>query len=234
MNKLYIQFVKSYCKVHNLHLCSTVLWVILFVGGSALAQSKPDPVLEFYCSRAAAVGESRSPIERGLNYSYRATTFYKQLGRGGRVGQTDSSVVDQYFSFGNLDSQVTVVKPTGSMREADLTYPNVFAGDYEFYFFPNDTGGPELAIGFDIDTGATAPPTGLAIIDREQFNLTRLHLGFRPRDGELKKYTRSMHFVVHEGYVFPDTVIESGSRHGVFAADHFRIETVLTRIRINR
>jgi hypothetical protein len=109
----------------------------------------------------------------------------------------------------------------------------VFDQDYQFSFYPNDTGGKYLAIGFDTDSAGDPRPVGLAIIDRYEYSLHRLYL-FYPHQAGYKRLSRTLHFVKHEGYIFPDSILELAARAGIFSTDHYRLETVISNIKINR
>ncbi|UCD63547.1 MAG: hypothetical protein JSW34_12495 [Candidatus Zixiibacteriota bacterium] len=197
------------------------------------AQDAPDPVLEFYCERAASTFPTRDPIESGADFSFRATTFYKSIGENGEVTGVDSGIADYFYSSGELDSLAVVLAPRNRQKDIDLTFLNVFSGDYDFYFFPNDTGGSDLAIGFDTYTGEDPAPVGLAVIDRTQYLLRRLHLHY-PNRKYHKRYSRSFRFVERDGYIFADSVWVVSAKKGVFTTDFFRIETGITNIRVRR
>jgi len=125
-----------------------------------------DPVLNFYIDRARATAESRNPIERGTVFSFDAVTYYKRIGRGGKVDLVDSTWSTYYYSFGERDSLTTDTSVSSREYEVDIFYPNVFDHDYIYNFYPNDTGGADLAIGFDTDSMVQDEPVGIAIIDR--------------------------------------------------------------------
>lgn len=211
-------------------LFGAVLWG---VSPSAGNDREKDPVLSFYRERARETFKSRDPIERGVSYSFRALTYYKVIGKKGEVTRIDSSIADYYFSFGGLDSSTVIVAPERKQPKPDFSFPNIFMTDYDYYFFPNDTGGASLAIGFDSFTATDEAPVGLALIDRIRYFLRRAYLFYPCWKGH-KRFSRSFRFVECEGYVFPDSIWEVGARQAVFTADHYRIETGITNITIYR
>jgi hypothetical protein len=190
-----------------------------------------DPVLAFYCDRAAAVTQSRDPFERGLSYSFTARTYLKDTDDQGRVEKTDSLVARYFISFGRIDSQQVVTGRPDLIDSLPLRYPNVFDQDYHFQFYPNDTGGPRLAIGFDTGNDSTRVPVGLAILDRERYFLHRLYLYF-PYRPDFKRFTRSYRMVERQGFVFVDSIWEVVSKAGIFATEDYRVETGITDIEI--
>jgi hypothetical protein len=204
---------------------------VLLTGAALLAQSE-DPVLRFYCDRARVTCNERHPVQQGLTYSFTATSFRQQLGRKGTIKHVDSTIANYYFSEGALDSLTTTMSTSGKIKDLDFFYPNVFDLDYDYRFFPNDTGGDLLTIGFDTDSLGDPRPVGLAVIDRYDYSMSRLYL-FYPEKPKYKRYSRVLYLSPHDGYVFPDSVVESGSRSGILSDDHYRLRTMISDLRIS-
>jgi hypothetical protein len=199
---------------------------------SAVDDRQVDPIVQFYCAQARSVCNEHSPDEQALTYLLTATSYRKKLGERGAIEHVDSAVADFYFSGGTLDSQKTAVSTSKKLADIDFSYPNVFDQDYQFSFYPNDTGGKYLAIGFDTDSTGDPRPVGLAIIDRYEYSLHRLYLFFPYKEG-YKRYSRTLHFTDHEGYIFADSVLEVTSKAGIFSTEHCRFETIISNIKIN-
>lgn len=212
----------------NLALFVTISFMV-----AALAQDESDPILSFYCQRAADTFKTRDPLQAGLTFSFRATTYYMNIGKRGEVTGLDSGITDYYYSFGELDSSKVVLKPERSQKAVDLTFNNIFASDYEFYFFPNDTGGADLAIGFDTPIEQDSLPVGLAIIDRDRYFFKQLHLHY-PNRKHYKRYSRSFRLLEYQGYIFADSVWQVSAKRGVFTTEFFRTETRISDIEIFR
>ncbi|MBU8934319.1 MAG: hypothetical protein KOO62_09960 [candidate division Zixibacteria bacterium] len=189
-------------------------------------EEQADPVLDFYCSRAKAVYPTLNPSDNGAAISFVARSYLTELKRGGREILTDSSIVQYYFSFGQLDSQQVIISTTDELLEIDFSYPNLFDRDYDFYFYPNDAGGDAIAIGVDSYTTSGLSPVGMAVIDRTHYYLLRLYLYF-PGPDKYERYSKEMSFINHEGVVFPDTMRVTFARAGVFSTEHYRRETIV-------
>jgi hypothetical protein len=192
-----------------------------------------DPVLDFYCNRARVTAGNLNPIERGTAFSFDAVTYYKRIGRRGKVDLVDSTRSTYYYSFGKLDSLTTDTSASSRDYEVDLSYPNVFDGDYIFSFYPNDTGGADLAIGFDTDTAVAGEPVGIAIIDRSRFFLKWLYLHYPDRKG-YKRYSHSLRFTERDGLVFPDSIWTVAAKAGLFSSEFYRLETGISNLVIER
>lgn len=192
-------------------------------------EEERDQILEFYRERAAGQVRSRNPQEAGLQYALRMRAYLSQLGRGGKAVLTDSSAFTRYFSFGELDSQVVHWSTSERLDQIDLTYPNIFAEDYTFRFYPNDTGGEALAIGFESDTTRNLSPVGLAVIDRTHYWIRRLYLHYPARKAA-ERQSRTFSFTERHGYMFPDTVTSTFARAGIFSTDYYRIDAYIDSV----
>ncbi len=192
-----------------------------------------DPVLDFYRERAAGQTESRNPMTAGLTFDIALHSYRYKLHKSGREELTDSASFINYYSFGNLDSQTVAYSTNKDLLTPDLTYPNVFEGDYQFNFYPNDTGGEALAIGFESDSANTTLPLGMAVIDRTRYYLLRLYL-YYPSSDKYERYSRELVFEDYEGYNVPDTIVTTFALAGIFSVDYYRTETTTDSISISR
>jgi len=192
-----------------------------------------DPVLKFYYERAGSVFNGYDPLETGTSYSFLATSYFTKVNNDGSLGKIDSAISEYYFSFGQLDSQKTIIQTAKKFEDLDFSIPNVFNEDYYYNFFPNDTGGAEIAIGFDRDSTETDLPLGLAILDRNRYTLNRLYL-YYPSKERHKRFSRCFRFIEYEGLIFPDSVWIMGAKQGIFSTSYYRIETKIENIQIYR
>jgi hypothetical protein len=206
---------------------------VLFASGLTLVFSSDDsdPVLEFYLRRAQHAFDSRDPARTGTSYSFRAKCYYKHVGDGGEIARVDSAEIDYFYSWGKLDSQKTVSGNVDLFKDLDLTYPRIFDQDYNYNLFPNDTGGRELAIGFDTDSLNDPKPVGVVLIDRELYYPLWLYLSYPHQEGYVR-FSRAFRFTVEQGRLFPDSLWEVGAKAGVFFSEHYRLETGITDITV--
>lgn len=188
-----------------------------------------DPVMNFYVSRSKALINSSNPLKRGISFSYTAKTYYKQIKRGGIVEFIDSSLATYYFNFGKLDSVVTEYSEEVEQPEVIFDFPNIFEDEYIFSFFPNDSGGEDIAIGFEIDSIDHSVPVGIAIIDRNLFFPKWLYMHY-PKNEKGEKLSRSYRFVDINGFLFPDSVWDVGTRYTFFSRENYRIESKISDI----
>jgi len=210
-----------------------IVFVSVFLLAGLPAAADDNPVVEFYWEKAQRVGKSRDPVETGAGYSYVATSHYKKIDRKGRVENIDSVRSEYFYNWGKLDSSKTLAGDPGKFKKLDLSVPDILSSDYIRYFYPNDTGGTDLAIGFDTETARDPRPVGLFSIDRERYVLRWMYL-FYPMKENYKRYSRSYRFVEVEGLIFADSIWEVGAKRGIFSSEHYRLETGISDIKIYR
>lgn len=218
MNKLFFQITAA-----------LILAAILSV--SALAQEKTDPVLEFYVSQAKNAFEESSQQSEKMRYTFLVTSHYKQLGRGGFVERLDTAITRYFMTGSQIDSTQVVAESTSDMPVPTLAFPNIFAESYIYNFFPNDIGEEDIAIGFDTPDSKDTLPSGLAVINREEYKLKRLYLYFQDPEG-LKRLTRSYLFKEQNGFIFADSIWELKAKHGVFSIEYNRLETDIGQLEL--
>lgn len=210
-----------------------VIGVTLLAGPSASLQTRDETVLRFYWDRAKAVATAGDPIEHGARFSFEATTYYKSIGKLGVVTLEDSLKEIRHYSFGNLDSTRVLVPAKRKSLKGDFAVPRIFDSLYILNFFPNDTGGPEIAIGFEADSSHSELPVGLAILDRQLYNPRWLYLSYPHKSG-YRHFSRSFRFTQRDGFIFPDSVWEVGVIDGLFSTRSYRIETGVTNLKVYR
>ncbi len=208
-----------------------ILAAIFFM--SAFAQEQTDPVLDFYVSQANEAFEESKSFSNNFRYTFLAFTHYKQIGRGGIVERLDTSITRYFMTGSSIDSTQVVAEPTSEMPAPIFIYPNIFAESYIHNFFPNDIGEEDIAIGFDTPGSEDTLPAGVAVIDREEYNLKRLHLYFQNPDG-FKRLTRSYLVKEQYGFVFADSIWELGAKRGVFSTEYYRLETDIGQLQLIR
>ena len=190
-------------------------------------------VVDFYWEKAQRVGKSRDTVETGAGYSYIDNSYYKKIDRKGRVENIDSMRAEYFYSWGKLDSSNVLSGDPGKFKNLDLSVPDILNSDYIHYFYPNDTGGADLAIGFDTEAAVDPRPVGLLAIDRERYVLRWMYL-FYPHKANYQRYSRSFRFVEVEGLIFPDSIWEVGAKRGIFFSEHYRLETEISGIKVYR
>jgi hypothetical protein len=196
------------------------------------AQAQEDRILTFYTSSSAKVMSAVDSLLASSRYSFDVFCRHEQLERG-KVVQSDTLIARYYFTGFQLDSQIVDIKTANRFDDLDFFAPNVMDMDYAFSFFPNDTGGVDLAIGFDTDSLNDPRPVGLAIINRDFHYPHRLHLSY-PSESTRENFSQTFSFTLQAGsFVFPDTITDHVSEIGVLFPEHHRRITTIDNFRID-
>ena len=212
-----------------------IIWVIVVfvIAGATIIYAEADEIIDFYTTRASQVYQSRSPFESGIQFSFKAQTYFKIFNGEQDAVITDSAESIYFFNFGEIDSTKTIYSFKRENQPLEFTYPNIFTDEYVYNFYPHDTGGGELSIGFDSKGFDIGTPIGIAVIDRDQYFLKWLYMHFL-FEKRAERYSRSYRFTEIEGFVFPDSIWESRARKTFFASEYYRIETGISDIKIYR
>ena len=218
--------------IENSGVAKFALLVVVSAALIAMADDQADPVVEYYWDKACKTFDTHNPATENIRYNLTAKTYYKHVGRHGVVVKVDSAEVEYYCSGSEIDSQKIINGDDSGFRNLDLTFTNVLHLEYNRYSFPNDTGGVDLALGFEPDSGDTNPD-GLIVIDRGRYLPLWLYLYYPDKPG-YKRFTRSFRFTEVGGYVFPDSIWEVATRPGIFSDENYRLETGIINIEIIR
>jgi len=195
----------------------------LFVTQSAFS-GENDPILDFYWAKAAQSAKALLSDSVSVGYQIRALSYHHRLDKRGRITSTDSLLAEYYYSSGVFDSLTVIAGIDNEMTRADFSVLDIFSRPYLRNLFPNDTGGVELAIGFDSDTTHLSDPIGIVIIDRYQYFPIYLYTNY-PDSAEFRRYSRSYRFTVQDGFLYPDSIWVSASRQALFTRENYRLET---------
>jgi len=215
-----------------LEIFSVAAVICALIPIAGLAQNDAD-VLDYYVSRAKATFETRDPLARGVSYSFLATTIEWKLNRDGVIQSADSVSTRYFYSFGQLDSQVTVRPATHSIKDVDLNIPNIFNHEYVYNFFPNDSGGDRLSLGFDSPSVESPLPTGIVAVDRSLYYVRALFMVYPVKSG-YDRYSRIIETTLEDGYVFPKKIAVAAGKRGVLFTDFYRRETTISELAIYR
>lgn len=218
--------------ITNLLRASIVGFLIIVVTHSVgMAQETSDDVLNYYLNNVRRAIKTRNPVENGTTYSYTTTTLYKYTDSHGKIDRIDTISVKFFHSWGKFDSTVVIKGDPAQLEPIVPDYEDIFHQDYLFQTFPNDTGGIDLAIGFDTPSDSLPFPVGLLVINRDNFLPRWLYLSYPEKPG-YTRFSKAWRFILLEGLVFPDSVWIVAAKPGIFGTDNYRIETGVSDLTI--
>ena len=211
----------------------SILCALLFVSTVVYAATAADPILRFYWMRARSAYAATNPIANGTRFSLLMRTYDKRFHDRSGYSLKDSLVVRRFYSFGLLDSSLTIAGNPHKFPPVDLAVPDPFDSAFVLNSFPNDTGGALLPIGFDTDSAGDSRPVGLAELDRTRYLPRWLYLYYPSKSG-YRRFSRSFRFIEYQGLLFPDSVWEVSTQDGLLFTTHRRLETGITDIVLYR
>lgn len=212
----------------KLSIIINCLILVIFTPVIYVIGQESDEIMQYYWGKAKAEFQSNALSESSGKYQVFATTHYKHVDSDGIVTKIDSASV-KYLMTGNKIDTFTVI--TGdNKRFFDLTFTinDFFDTAYYQFPYPNDTGGIDLAIGFDSDSTVDLPD-GFLIIDRNKYKLKWLYLYYTDKEN-YRRFSRSFRFAEFDSFIYPDSIWEVGTREGFLALENFRIETKVDSI----
>ncbi|MBD3257198.1 hypothetical protein GF377_02100, partial [candidate division GN15 bacterium] len=144
-----------------------LLLALVGLVAAVVAQEESDPILQYYWQGAADTFAEKHPGRAGLSYTLDTRTFIHDVNADGEIVKTDTVFAEFSISPDTLIREARADSLQSLLERVDLSYPAIFDGNYHLNFFPNDTGGPELAIGFRADSASSGWPDGLMLLDRQ-------------------------------------------------------------------
>ena len=200
---------------------------------SVPAENPDQAALDYYWSGAQKAAAAHDPAEAGVTYSFTARSYYRVTDDHGLTVRIDSLIARYFYTGEKLDSQVTRSGDPGKFSRLDLSVPPLFGEDFHLNFYPNDTGGERLAIGFVADSTVAGLSDGLIVLDRNSYHPLQMYLYYRNYQ-DYKRYTRALRFTDVGEWFFPDSVWTVATRTGIFATESYRLETGISDITINQ
>ena len=191
----------------------------------------PDPILEYYWTRAAETAFRTLPVYLGSSYRFDARTYYHHVTSDGDITRTDSAVIRYFYTGAVQDSQQVIAGDGDRFKRFEPVVPDVFGEPFHLHFYPNDTGGSEIAIGFRADSATAGEPDGLIVINRRRHHLIRLYASYTDKP-DYRRYSRFFRFAETDGLIVPDSISEVATREGVFGLESYRVEAVISDVQV--
>jgi len=206
------------------NILKALVIIFLFISISVVAGSSDDMVLKFYLGKVDSALNQYYLFESSIVFSAEITARLYNTNHRGIV--IDSSVaISKLSHLANKGDSVTVVKPADNKNNIIPDSFGLFRPwkeTYRFYFFPNDTGAGELAIGFDPSSeGGRNLPSGLFSINRDNY-FTKSIIFYFPNKEGYKKYSESYQFGSQNGFITLRKIEINGARATLTGIEYFK------------
>jgi hypothetical protein len=136
------------------------------------AENADSVAIQFYLQQARNTFESTYIFGLKRNFTCRAVATATLTNYRGKLDRVDSSAYDITYSDGRI-SGIDVSDTAGMSQNIipDLIISDMpWQLDCEFYFFPNDTGGSDISIGFEPrDASVKRAASGYITMDRYNY-----------------------------------------------------------------
>nr|MBN2277088.1 hypothetical protein [candidate division Zixibacteria bacterium] len=197
--------------VHRINLSAVIIpALVIFMSGQAgntnNSISDTDPVIQYYLDQTGKIFGEHYLFGQNIKYSVEMRAIYEQTDYRGEMQKLDTAVYRMYCDGSRRDS--TVIIDSAGAKENSLPetfdFPRPWNKDYQYYFYPNDTGAGLLAIGFvEKKADSTAPITGFININRDDFYLIDIFYHDPSPQGLFRRSER-LHFRRLTDYIILD------------------------------
>jgi hypothetical protein len=186
--------------------------------------AQEDPVMDYYLDGLDSVFQNEYIFIADTSFTVDVQAVFEKTNYRGKISEIDSAVYRLYYAGGQIDS----VDIIDSLRNERSVFPEEFIffppwyQEYDFYFYPNDTGVGELAIGFRPDSAhPDTMPSGIISLDRGNFRLQSL-LIHDPNATEYDRLSEIYEFETRDGYQRLRKYVKHGVKIGFVGSRYSR------------
>jgi hypothetical protein len=202
------------------------LTIIAIAGPTNLpyAANSDEAVLKFYIGKVDSTINQYYLFESQRGFSVEIESRLYETNYRGIV--SDSSIASCYFT--HLSNGTDSIDAIKQAKDKNNKIPDSFIlskpwkETYRFYFYPNDTGAGELAIGFDpAAESEISLPSGFMMINRDDYFIRSIIFYFPNKEG-YKKYSETYKFDSIDGFISPKSIEINGARATFTGIEYFR------------
>jgi len=201
-----------------------VLSLYFVLTGSGQAQDYDDSVMRYYLQNVDSVLSGCHLFDTAYDYTVDVKALFSNINYRGELSESDTTGYKAVFKAGIKDTSTAVdsVGVEDNIIPDDISFIKPWEQDCRFYFFPNDTGGSVLAIGFEPNNPDSGDaPAGILIIDRYNFRPQKIYLHYR-EIGKYDRLSKSYEFMETESGMVLNHLIIQGSYLRFFSRSYFR------------
>ncbi|SYZ73800.1 exported hypothetical protein [Candidatus Zixiibacteriota bacterium] len=198
--------------------------MVAFICGPAFAAGRGDStVIRYYLKNLDSAYAKSYIFASGTAFSFKIRIIYEETSYRGTINKADTAAMELYFSAGKRDSLEIIdsAQDEKNIIPDSFAVPPVWRHQYDYSFYPNDTGAGILAIGFDRQSNAENPPVGFLTMDRDTYYLKSLFLSFPEKEG-YRQYSRTYHFERFDDYYIPTIWEIDGSMNTFTGIKYFK------------
>jgi len=198
--------------------------ILVLCSAAASAGKGEDAVIEFYLKKADSVMAVSYIFNSSLHYTFTTKAIYSITDYRGTIKKVDTAV----FLVEYKERRAASVMVIDTARIQENTLPKEFTPaplwdqHLAYYFFPNDTGAGQLAIGFDPAASCGDKlPSGFLSLDRDTYYLRSLNINYPRKEGFIK-FSETYYFEPLEGILVPNRLEIHGAWNTFMSQTYFR------------
>jgi hypothetical protein len=175
--------------INLIYILSSVFLLFFSLSIQSYSQDYDETVMNYYLQNIDSVLDRAHLYDEENFYSVDIKTIFDNINYRGELDESDTAEYKAYYGAGKIDSSKVIdsAKIEENIAPDDIGFIKPWKQNCYFYFFPNDTGGSELAIGFEPNNpDSEGVAAGMMIIDRYSYKLKKIYLHYR----EIGKYDR--------------------------------------------
>ena len=198
--------------------------LILLASLKCPAAEIKDSAVRYYIDKIDSLLNSSQIFDSNLKYTCEVKSLYHKINQRGEIDKSDTAVYLIMISHG-IDSVVNIIDSSAfdeNRVPKRLSFARPWNLDCRLYFFPNDTGVGDLAIGFEpVNADSVMLPTGMILLDRISFKIRRIYL-YYPRFEDFERLSMVYQFTPGDDNLLLKSLTLQGSFYGFFQRRYFR------------
>lgn len=209
--------------------------LILIIAPINKAAEINDSALRYYIEKVDSVLNQSALYDTELKLSFKLNSIYDNINYRGVTDKIDTASFLVKYSNAAVVSSETL--DSSGLKEnvipPKLNFEKPWELDCRFYFYPNDTGAGNIAIGFEpLNDDGIGVPAGLIEINRESYQIHSLYFHY----GNIDKYlwlSKTYYFSDEFGNLLPNELIIQGCFYGFFQRRYFRQDLRFESLNVN-
>ena len=189
----------------------------------AVGESTDSTVIQYYLKQARNSFETTYIYNLKSGFQCQAQAIATLTNYRGKLDQVDTSTYEIMYA----DGKVSSIDMTDTARMAENVIPAMTIPDMPweldcwFYFFPNDTGGENISIGFE-PNDATIPGAASGFIKLDRYNFTvKEYTIYESNGGFSDRYSRVYTFAYRDLLTVPVTLERHWRAGGFWGRKYF-------------
>jgi hypothetical protein len=204
--------------------------LFLFPLAAGISAQDDKSVIDFYLDGLDSVISNSRIFRDSMTYEATVESIYQDIDYRGRLSREDTAIYEGVFTGGRLDTSNVIdsAKINENTIPPNINFARPWKMNCSFFFYPNDTGAGNLAIGFESnDIEDPNILSGIIIMNRKDYRPVSIYMYFA-KFGDINHYSKQIHFVNDETGIAIRKIILQGSISRLFLRRYFRQDLIFS------